>query len=194
MKLKILDDKNFLELLKGSSISFVAKVVGMLLGYGCMLFITNIYGASEWGLYSLSITVLSILAIVPKFGLDYSLVRVIAEIKNTQSRKDIIKVIARALVISLFLGLLIISLIELFSAFITDQFLVDEKADLKIYLISYTIIPIVVLTIVGAVYQAFKNPFLYIIFQTALLNFMFLSGLMLNYFFEFNLEIFELYF
>ena len=63
MKLIKIKDKNVLELLKGSSSSLVIKVLGMLFSYATMLFVTNIYGAEEWGIYSLCITTLSLDAI-----------------------------------------------------------------------------------------------------------------------------------
>ena len=88
-------DKNFKELIKGGSFAFVLKVIGMLFGYLSMLFITRFYGAEEWGLYSLSFTVLSIAVIIPVFGFNNSLVRLITELNLTKDKKETIKLLPK---------------------------------------------------------------------------------------------------
>ena len=74
------NDFDFIELLKGSSISFFLKIMGMLFSYFVMLFVTRTYGAEEWGIYSLCFTILSISIVLPKFVFDNSLVRILTEL------------------------------------------------------------------------------------------------------------------
>src|SRR5690606_26691389 len=115
--MKILKNKNdnFIELLKGSSISFSLKVVGMIFGYIVMVFITNFYGAEEWGIYSLCITILSISILIPKFGFDNSLLRIITELNTTNKKDQIFLIIIKAMLISVALSCIIILLINIFS-------------------------------------------------------------------------------
>lgn len=187
-------DKNFIELLKGSSISLFLKVFGMLFGYLIMVFITNYYGAEEWGIYSLCITVLSISILLPKFGFDNSLVRIITELKINNNNKEIIKVVYKSLFISIIISFVIIFIINVFSDFLAEEVLKKAKMKPYIKLISFTILPITILTIINATFQALKKIVLFMLFQTTLINIVFLFLLMLVYWKQFNIPLFKLYF
>jgi O-antigen/teichoic acid export membrane protein len=187
-------DKNFIELLKGSSISLFLKILGMVFGYAAMLFITNYYGAEEWGIYSLSITLLSIAVLIPKFGFDNALVRIIAEIKAHSSNKVIISVLYKALTISIIISLVIIILMNSFSEILAIKILNQENIKSYIPLISFAIIPLVVLTIISATFQALKKTMLFMLFQTTLINIVFFILLVISYFKNIDVKVFKIYF
>jgi O-antigen/teichoic acid export membrane protein len=187
-------DKNFIELLKGSSISLFLKILGMVFGYAAMLFITNYYGAEEWGIYSLSITLLSIAVLIPKFGFDNALVRIIAEIKAHSSNKVIISVLYKALTISIIISLVIIILMNSFSEILANKILNQENIKSYIPLISFAIIPLVVLTIISATFQALKKTMLFMLFQTTLINIVFFILLVISYFKNIDVKVFKIYF
>ena len=71
-------DLHLKELLKGSSVALGLRLFGALLGYGFTLLITRNYGAAAMGIFTLSLTVLNMGALVGKFGLDTAGVRLIA--------------------------------------------------------------------------------------------------------------------
>ena len=194
MKFFNLKDENFIELLKGSSISFILKILGMLFGYFAMLFVTNFYGAEEWGIYALCFTILSIVVLLPKFGFSNSLVRIIAELNINKRRKEIVEVLFKSLTISLLISLLIIVLINVFSDYIVYDIL--KKAEMKQYinLISFSILPIVILAIISATFQALKKTALFILFLTTLINIVFFLLLIICYWKDIKISIFELYF
>lgn len=187
-------DKNFIELLKGSSISLVLKVLGMFFGYATMLFITNFYGASEWGVYSLCLTVLSIVILLPKFGFDNALVRIIADIKSYCGKNQIISVLFKAVTISTVISLVVILILNLFSDFLVDNILNQKEIKPYINLISFAILPMVLLVIMAATFQALKKTMLFMLFQTVFINFVFLVLLIVNYFYHLSIKIFEIYF
>lgn len=187
-------DKNFNELLKGSSVSLIVKVLGMVFGYGAMLFVTNFYGADEWGLYALCITFLSISVLLPKFGFDNSLVRIITELKIFNNKDEIVSVLYKSFTIAVFVSFLIIISINLFSDFIVNDILNKRELTPYIKLISFAILPMVILTIVSATFQALKKPLLYVLFQTTLINIVFFIFLVISHFQRIKIMVFELYF
>lgn len=71
-------DLHLKELLSGSSIALVMRLSGALLGYAFTLLITHQYGAVGMGIFALSLTVLNIGTMVGKFGLDTTIMRLIA--------------------------------------------------------------------------------------------------------------------
>ena len=193
MKQPVKNNSTFRELIKGSSVTLIIKLTGMAFGYLTMLFITNVYGADEWGLYSLCLTILSISVLLPKFGFDNSLVRIITELKLHQNNSEIKNVIYKSVTISIVISLVLILIINLFSEFIVIDVLNKPELTPLIRLISYAIAPLTLITIISAFFQALKKTVLFILFQTALINFFFLILLVINYYLNIEFIIFKLY-
>lgn len=186
-------DKNFIELLKGSSTSLFLKILGMMFGYAAMLFITNYYGAEEWGIYSLSITLLSIAILIPKFGFDNAVVRIVTELNITNNKAEIATVLKKVFIISITISLIIIVLLNVFSEALVYKVLKEPKMKPYIALITYILLPTVLLVIISATFQALKKTILFMLFQTALINIVFLLLLIVFYFIEIKIKIFEVY-
>ncbi|MCF6279454.1 MAG: flippase [Flavobacteriaceae bacterium] len=186
-------DKNFIELLKGSSISLVVKVSAMLLSYLAMLFITNYYGAEEWGIYSLSFTVLSIVILVPKFGFENSIVRIVSELKINNNSIEIFSVLKKITFFSLSIAIVVILILNVFHESLAIKVLKEPKMSYNIQLISYILIPSLFLTIISATFQAYKKTMLFMLFQTGLINLFFLFFLFFLHLLNITKNIFEIY-
>jgi O-antigen/teichoic acid export membrane protein len=76
---KILGDKTFTELLTGSGLVLFFKVIGMTAGYIFSLLITKLLGVESYGIFTLCFTVLSILVVISKLGLDNASVKSISK-------------------------------------------------------------------------------------------------------------------
>lgn len=72
-------DNHLKEVVKGSSLALAFKCSGILTGYIFTLLVTRYYGAEGIGIYSLSITILTILAMISMMGFDSSVVRFVAQ-------------------------------------------------------------------------------------------------------------------
>jgi len=68
-------DTHLNEILKGSAITFVLKIAGMLLGYALIFIISRNYGADGVGLYSIAINTLIFLSMIAVMGLNISILR-----------------------------------------------------------------------------------------------------------------------
>jgi O-antigen/teichoic acid export membrane protein len=72
-------DVHFRELLKGSTVTLIIRLLGMVVTYFFTFLVTRNYGAVAMGIFSLSQTVLLIASIIAKLGLDSSSLRFVAE-------------------------------------------------------------------------------------------------------------------
>ncbi|MDC0956436.1 flippase [Flavobacteriaceae bacterium] len=186
-------DKNLKELIKGGSFAFVLKAIGMLFSYLSMLFITRFYGAEEWGLYSLCFTVLSIAVIIPVFGFDNSIVRLLTELNLSNNKKETLKVITKASLLTITISILIILGIDQFSEFITLNILNQEGFEPFLALVRTAILPMAFLILISAIFQSFKKIIQFMLFKSALLSFFFLTLLCSFYLLEIEAQVFEIY-
>ena len=85
MSFKLLDrfnDADFIEIIKGSSTSFVFRIFGLFLGYVLTIIIAQFYGAQGLGDYILALTVLKLFTLISKLGTDTSSIRFIASFSS----------------------------------------------------------------------------------------------------------------
>lgn len=112
LKKKLSSDKNFKELLFGSYITFVLKVLGMLLSYLVLKLVSSYYGAEGVGLYGVSNKILRAVGITCALGFNISVLRYVGEYSNNRERSSYLKTIFNyfnqlSLPVSLIVGVLI---------------------------------------------------------------------------------------
>ena len=110
MKTKIkntLKDKDFLEIIKGSGISFFLRFGGLAVGYLLTLVIAHLFGAKGLGDYVLAITVLRLFTLLAKLGLDTTSIRFIASFASQDKwtsifrfRKQIVSILSLSSIVS----------------------------------------------------------------------------------------------
>lgn len=64
---------------KNLGIVFVLRILGMLLAYGAMIYISNMYGAAAYGRYSISLTIWQFLILIFSLGLPSTIVKLTAD-------------------------------------------------------------------------------------------------------------------
>ncbi|QNK76817.1 flippase [Winogradskyella sp. PAMC22761] len=165
----------------------------MLFGYMAMLFVTNTYGAETWGLHSLCFTVLGILTLIPKFGFDNSLVRIITEL-NLSKSNEVYNVLRKTVFISLFVSIIIIVFTIISSDYIVDNIIKASEIKPLIKIICFAVIPSVLLTIISAYFQSRKEIAKYVLFQTTVVNTLFFALLVIFYFVKLEMPVFKVYF
>ena len=152
-----LKDTHLKELLTGSSIAFVLKIVGMVFGYLFTLLITRNFGAGAMGIFALSTTVLSIAAILGRLGFDTALLRFVAEY-SAQDRKDLIKeVYIKTLKIVIPSSLLLTFLLFYFSPYIAKNIFHKEYLSFYFRIVSIAVLPMVLTLINSQTLRALKK-------------------------------------
>jgi O-antigen/teichoic acid export membrane protein len=119
--LKILEDKDFSELIRGSGISFFLRFGGLVVGYILTLVIANLFGAKALGDYILAITVLNLFVLLAKIGLDTTSIRFIASFISQEKWTSIFDFRKKAVLILSFTSII---------ASLLMYFLANQIADL----------------------------------------------------------------
>lgn len=180
LKIKLSEDKHLSELLKGSLNSFFFKILGMAVGYVSMLYITNRYGAKEFGILSLLITIVSIFAIIPKFGMENALVRIVGELNSLKFISQIPIVFKNVLIFSSVLALIFAFILFYLSNYIATDILNKPYLVQYIKIVAITVVTTTMTTIISATYQGMKKTKEFILIQALLLQLIFLLFLFIN--------------
>lgn len=111
IKSRFIQNKHFLEVLKGGIFSFGAKMLTLILGFASTWIITNYYGSEILGILTLMNSILGIILIFSIAGLGTSLLRFIPEHIQKFSKYSAFLIYKRSLFIvstlSIIIGLLI---------------------------------------------------------------------------------------
>jgi O-antigen/teichoic acid export membrane protein len=193
LKLKLSKDMHLVELLKGSSISFGLKVFGMLLGYISMLFITNIYGAKEFGILSLIITIISIFAIIPKFGMENALIRMVGELFSLKQYEEIPRLFKKVFFFTLLLSIIFSVCLFLISKDIAVIILDKEYLSTNLKTATIAVATSTMITIMAATLQGLKKTKEFIFIHTVLLQLVFLLFLICDYYFSLSSDVIKIY-
>lgn len=158
-KIKIKFSKNiyFMNLLKGSSIGFVFKVFGMLLGYIYTFIIAQYYGADTLGLFVLSITLLNIFATIGILGLDTALVKFVAEYYGNGKNYLIKEIYKKSFIITAPLSILLAFSLFFGASFFSIHIFKNFNLIFFFQIISLAIIPLVFLRINIAFFKALRK-------------------------------------
>ncbi|WP_029520544.1 flippase [Persephonella sp. IF05-L8] len=147
IKNKINSDIHLKELLKGSSIAFVLRILGIIAGYIFTLLVTRGYGAEAMGIFALSFTLLQISSVIGRLGMDTALLRFVAEY-SSQGKWVVVKdIYEKAIKLVLPFSIIISILIFFLSGYIAE--FVFKKPHLEPYfkIASIGIVPFVLLFI-----------------------------------------------
>lgn len=90
-KNKLLSDSNLNELIKGSSITFIIKIIGMIMSYGVIWLISKNHGAEGVGVYGLSHRIIMSLGIICTLGFNVSVLRYVGEFNTKKNNKGYLK-------------------------------------------------------------------------------------------------------
>lgn len=167
IKNKINSDIHLKELLKGSSIAFVLRIVSIIAGYIFTLLITRGYGAEAMGVFALSFTLLQISSVIGRLGMDTALLRFVAEY-SSQGKWEIVKdIYKKAIKLVLPFSILISILVFFLSPYIA-QF-IFKKPHLEPYfkIASIGIVPFVLLFIHTESLRGLKKIKEYMLLQQA---------------------------
>ena len=135
------------EILTGSSFAFGLNILGHLCGYVFILLITRNLGADAMGIFSLSYTVLVIFVVIGNLGFDTALLRFVADYSST-NRWDLVKeVYLKALRLIIPFSFLLTILLFYCSPYIAKYIFNKDHLSIYIKLISFGVLPLVLLGI-----------------------------------------------
>ena len=74
-----LKNEHFKELLSGSAVAFILRILGIVASYIFVYLVTRFYGAKGMGIYSLSLAVLMVLEMFGTMGFKSSILRFVGQ-------------------------------------------------------------------------------------------------------------------
>jgi O-antigen/teichoic acid export membrane protein len=178
-KNKFLTDFHFAELLRGSAIAFIFKILSMGLSYIFILFIAKWYGAETMGLYALAITILDIFVTLGIFGFDNALVKFVAEYKSDNKLYLVKEVYFKVLYIVVLIGLLLSSILYFNADFFAYIIFKKEKLSFFLQIISFALIPLLLLRVNATLFRGFQKIKLFSFFNGISVTFFSLSSLVI---------------
>ena len=144
---KITNDKHFAELIKGSGVAFILRIVGIAAGYLFTLLVTRNLGAKAWGIFSLSLVVLQIASVIGRLGMDTALLRFTAEYTARGDVNTLKEIYKKALTLVIPFSILVAILVYFLTPVLADK--IFHKTYLVNYfrVVSFIIVPFVLLWI-----------------------------------------------
>ena len=92
---------DFVKLLKGSGLVMGFKVLGAIAGFAITYVVTKNFGEDGYGVFELCLTLLTILSLFSRAGIDSALVRFIPEFRDKKDQHSLNKVYALTMMIAL---------------------------------------------------------------------------------------------
>ncbi len=133
-------DVHFTELIKGASSTFILKILGLVVGYGLAIFITNKFGAFVFGQYVTALLIIEILSIISRLGIDTALVRYISRYVHNGASQLINKLYFKSIAIVTSAAIIFTLVLLFFSSYIADFMNLDEE---YLLIVSFSFIPLV---------------------------------------------------
>ena len=133
-------DVHFKELIKGASSTFILKILGLVVGYGLAIFITNKFGAFVFGQYVTALLIIEILSIISRLGIDTALVRYISRYVHNGASQLINKLYFKSIAIVTSAAIIFTLVLLFFSSYIADFMNLDEE---YLLIVSFSFIPLV---------------------------------------------------
>ncbi len=150
-------DRHLRDLVRGSSLAFALRIVGMAMGYLFTLLVARTFGAGALGLFSLSITMLNIFSVVGRLGLDTALLKSIAEYASQDKWEMAREMYGKSVIILVPFCLFLSVLSYLLSPLVANQLFHKAHLALPFRMISFAIFPLVLTLLNAQAMRALKN-------------------------------------
>ena len=149
LKKKLGDDKNLNELLTGSAVTFVIKIFGMGIGYIVVLVISRMFGSEGVGIYSMTLNLLMLLAILGSMGMNVAVLRYVGQYAKSNNGLNTIKIIYKYIIgFSIPFSIIIALLLFLFSHEISVN-IFGNKSYIPAMKMGAIVLPFLSLNLIG---------------------------------------------
>ncbi|MDF9799720.1 O-antigen/teichoic acid export membrane protein [Catalinimonas alkaloidigena] len=165
LKAKVGKDNDLKELVNGSAVAFVLKIVGIGCTYIFTFFVAKYYGAEAMGFFALSFTILQIASILGKLGLDTALLRFVAQHASKGNWKSIQVIYTKSLQLALPFSLIICITVFFSASWIAEAILRNNQLEYHLRITAIGIVPFTFLYINTEGLRGIKEIKLYAILQ-----------------------------
>ena len=161
-------DVHLKEIIKGSATFFFLRILGMIVTYAFTLLVTRKLGASAWGVFALSFTILQIASVLSRLGLDSALLRFIAQYNAQGKGRTAFNVYLKSIKVVIPFAFTLTLLLYYLSPFIAQKVFNKEHLSEYFQLMSLGILPFTLLFINSESLRSFKKIKEYTLFQSVI--------------------------
>lgn len=169
---KVRNDFHFKELLKGSVIALIFRILSIFSGYLLFFILTRLYGAEGVGFYSFAWTLLMVSVVFSKLGFDSSIVKFIAMFASSDEEQYISGVYIKSLKLIFVSSIIVTAILMCFSDKISLLFFQSLKYQSHIFYLSFAVIPLTILNINAESQKALKKITIFSMLQNGSINFL----------------------
>lgn len=157
-----MSNKHFSELLKGSVLSFLSKIIGIIIGYVIILVIANYYGSEGIGVFTISMTIIQIASVITLLGLDTAILRFTSENYHKKEGYDIVsKIYYKMLVLLVPSAILMTISMYMCSPIFSNLLFHNQEATIYYNLAILGILPMSLLLLHREILRGLKKIWIY---------------------------------
>lgn len=172
---------------KGSIIILLGTILSTLFVFIYRLLFARYFESIEYGIFSLSVTILSILTIIGTMGLNEGLSRQISFYIGRNKKKNIRTIIRVSLIYGLLFSSVISIILYLFSEFFSSLLFHDQNFTYVIKIIALTIPFYVEISILNSIFRGYQRVKENVIFIDILKNLLFIIFLLIIIYYRLSL-------
>ena len=174
-------DVHLKDLLFGGASSLIIRVFGVGFSYLTTLYIARYFGAQDLGTLTLLITIVSIFCLIPKFGMNIALVRIIGGLISENKLAEVKFVIKIVFLFSIGLAVLFSLLLFFASDIIANSLLNKNYLTNSIKIIAIAVIANTAVVLIAACFQGISKIKSFVFVQSIITQAIFLGLLLLNH-------------
>jgi O-antigen/teichoic acid export membrane protein len=150
-------DSNLKETLQKASVAFIIRSGGLIFNFIFNVYLARFFGAEGAGVYYLAFTIITVFALISRFGLDNVLVKNIAIYYSNQQFDKIKGLYVYSVLVTLSLSLIFTLVIFFTASQVSIHIFHEPKLVEPLRYMSLTILPFSLLNIGSALHQGIKN-------------------------------------
>jgi O-antigen/teichoic acid export membrane protein len=150
-------DFNTQELLRGSSIAFILKIVGAGIAFGLNVLLARFLGAEGAGIYFLALTIVMIAATIGRFGLDNVLVKFISSSVSRENSNDAAFVYKKSMIYACAGSSTLTGILVYFGPALSLSLFEKPLLIGPLFILSFAVLPLALLTLHSYALQGLKE-------------------------------------
>lgn len=164
-KLQNKSDIEFKNLIINSGFVFLFRLLGLIFGFILTFLITKFYGTEILGIYTLSFTMLTVVAVLSRLGLDEALVKIVSGLMISGKKREVYSTYKFCFQTTFITAVILTIIFYLSSNFFSNLF-DNKKLDSALKIISLSIVPYALLKINSDLFKGMKETKYFSYFQT----------------------------
>ncbi|AKB43094.1 flippase [Methanosarcina vacuolata] len=176
-------DESLRKIVKGSTVIFVGTIVSLFLGFLSRIIMIRFTTQNEYGIYSLTFTIITICTTISTLGLQDGTARYVAYFRGKNETKNVQDIIYSSIISTLMASILITSLVFTVADYIAVDIFHSQEVSYILRIMAISIPFTVLINIIIAIFRGFDKVTTKIYFNNILqpIVYLFLLGVVVYF-------------